>query len=44
MHLTNKRDHTEILLYNISKNFNNLSNVKTTLTGLVESLASSVGN
>ena len=44
MHLTNKRDHTEILLYNISKNFNNLSNVKTTLTSLAKSLVSSVGN
>ena len=44
MHLTNKLNHTQILLYKISKNFNNLSNVKTTLTGLAESLASSVGN
>ena len=29
---------------NISKNFNNLSNVKTTLTSLAKSLVSSVGN
>ena len=34
MHLTNKLNHTQLLLYNIFKIFNNLSNVKTTLTSL----------